>query len=43
MPPFGPIKRRDLIEYLGNLGFSGPTSRGQHQHMKKGDITLTQI
>lgn len=41
MPPFGPIKRRDLIRYLRELGFNGPTSRGKHQHMKKGDITLT--
>ncbi len=39
MPPFGPIKRRDLIRYLRELGFSGPTSRGKHQHMKKDDIT----
>lgn len=41
MPPIGPIKRRDLIRYLRELGFSGPTSRGKHQHMKKEDITLT--
>jgi len=41
MPPFGSIKRRDLIRCLGQLGFSGPTSRGKHQHMKKGDVTLT--
>lgn len=41
MPPFGAIKRRELIGYLRELGFSGPTSRGKHQHMKRGDITLT--
>lgn len=41
MPPFGAIKRRELIGYLRKLGFSGPTSRGKHQHMKRGDITLT--
>jgi predicted RNA binding protein YcfA (HicA-like mRNA interferase family) len=41
MPPFGPIKRRELIGYLQQLGFSGPTSRGKHQNMKKGNITLT--
>lgn len=41
MPPFKPIKRKDLIRYLRKLGFSSPTSRGKHQHMKKEDITLT--
>lgn len=41
MPPFGAIKRRELIGYLRKLGFSGPISRGKHQHMKRGDITLT--
>lgn len=41
MPPFGPIKRRELIGYLRELGFTNPTSRGKHQHMKKDDITLT--
>lgn len=41
MPQLGPIKRRDLISYLRELGFDGPTSRGKHQHMKKGDKTLT--
>jgi hypothetical protein len=25
MPPFGPIKRTDLIHYLQQLGFDGPT------------------
>jgi len=41
MPTFGPIKRKDLIRYLRQLGFDGPFSRGKHQHMKKGDTTLT--
>ncbi len=41
MPPFGPIKRKDLIRYLRQLGFDGPFARGKHQHMKKEDITLT--
>lgn len=40
MPPFGPLKRRELIRYLQQTGFSGPFSRGKHQHMKRGDITL---
>lgn len=41
MPPFGPLKRRELIHYLQQLGFVGPFSRGKHQHMKRGDVTLT--
>ena len=40
MPCFGPIKRRDLIRYLGQLGFEGPYSGGKHQFMIKGEITL---
>lgn len=40
MPPFGPLKRRELVGYLQQAGFSGPFSRGKHQHMKRGDITL---
>jgi len=40
MPPYGPIKRRDLIRGLRQLGFEGPYSGGKHQFMVKGDITL---
>ena len=40
MPHFGPIKRRDLIRHLRQLGFEGPYSGGKHQFMIKGDITL---
>jgi predicted RNA binding protein YcfA (HicA-like mRNA interferase family) len=40
MPHFGPIKRRDLVRYLGQLGFEGPYSGGKHQFMTKGEITL---
>jgi predicted RNA binding protein YcfA (HicA-like mRNA interferase family) len=40
MPHFGPIKRRDLVRYLGQLGFEGPYSGGKHQFMIKGEITL---
>ena len=35
MPPFGPIKRRDLIAYLRELGFDGPFSGKRHQFMLK--------
>jgi len=40
MPHFGPIKRRELIRYLRQLGFEGPYSGGKHQFMIKGDVTL---
>jgi len=40
MPPFGPIKRRDLIRHLGQVGFHGPFSGGRHQFMVKGDVTV---
>jgi predicted RNA binding protein YcfA (HicA-like mRNA interferase family) len=33
MPPFGPIRRRDLIRYLRRLGFEGPYSGGRHDYM----------
>ena len=40
MPAFGPVKRKDLVWYLGQLGFEGPYSGGKHQFMVKGDITI---
>jgi len=40
MPPFGPVKRKDLIKYLRQSGFEGPYSGGKHQFMVKGDITI---
>lgn len=40
MPRLGPIKRRDLIRNLRDLGFDGPFSGGKHQIMTKGDVTL---
>ena len=40
MPPFAPIKRKELIHYLRRLGFEGPFSGGRHQLMQRGDITL---
>lgn len=41
MPPLGPIKRKDLIHYLRELGFDGPYAGGKHQYMLKGEIKLT--
>lgn len=40
MPRLGPIKRKDLIRYLRQLGFDGPYSGGKHQFMIKDKITL---
>ncbi len=40
MPPFGPVKRKDLLRYLRQLGFMGPYSGGKHPFMLKGDITI---
>ena len=41
MPPFGPIKRVDLIRYLKQAGFNGPHSGKRHQIMRKGNITIS--
>lgn len=40
MPRLGPIKRKELIVYLKQLGFEGPYSGGKHQFMAKGSLTL---
>lgn len=40
MPSFGPIKRKDLIHYLRELGFERPFAGGKHQYMIKGELKL---
>jgi len=40
MPPFGPVKRRDLVRNLRVLGFSGPYSGGKHQFMVRASLRL---
>lgn len=40
MPPFGPIKRQDLIRHLRELGFEGPYAGGKHHYMLKAEIKL---
>ncbi|GCL38314.1 MAG: hypothetical protein ACKO2Z_06650 [Sphaerospermopsis kisseleviana] len=35
MPPWGPVKRRDLINYPKILGFDGLFPGGKHQYMIK--------
>ena len=41
MPHFGPIKRRELIACLRQLGFSGPYAGGRHEFMQRGGLSLT--
>jgi len=41
MPPLKPIKRRDLIYYLKQLGFDGPYSGKRHQFMLKDSLRIT--
>ncbi|ETW97887.1 MAG: hypothetical protein ETSY1_21020 [Candidatus Entotheonella factor] len=40
MPPFGPIKRQELIYFLRHLGFAGPYAGGKHQFMVQGNLRL---
>jgi predicted RNA binding protein YcfA (HicA-like mRNA interferase family) len=40
MPRLGPIRRRDLMRYLKQLGFEGPYSGGKHHFTVKEDITV---
>jgi predicted RNA binding protein YcfA (HicA-like mRNA interferase family) len=40
MPPFGPIKRQDLIRYLKALGFEGPYAGGKHQYLVHNETKL---
>ncbi len=41
MPPFGSIKRRDLIRALKQAGFEGPHAGGKHEFLIKGNLRLT--
>ena len=40
MPPFGPVRRTELVRALRALGFEGPYSGGRHQYMVRGEVTL---
>ena len=40
MPPFGPIRRAELVRALRAIGFEGPYSGGKHQFMVRGDVAL---
>jgi predicted RNA binding protein YcfA (HicA-like mRNA interferase family) len=41
MPPWRPLKRRELVAALRRLGFEGPFSGGKHEFMVRGDVVLT--
>ena len=40
MPKLAPIKRKDLIYYLRQLGFNGLNPGGNHQYMQKGELKV---
>ncbi len=40
MPPFGPIRRRELIAAFRRLGFDGPYAGGNHEYMTKGTLRV---
>jgi predicted RNA binding protein YcfA (HicA-like mRNA interferase family) len=40
MPPFGPIKRKDLLKALKLAGFEGPFAGGKHEFMVLGELRL---
>jgi predicted RNA binding protein YcfA (HicA-like mRNA interferase family) len=41
MPPFKPVKRKDLIKALKEAGFEGPFIGGKHEFLIKGELRLT--
>ena len=40
MPKIAPIKRKDLISHLRQLGFDGLYPGGNHQYMQKGVLKI---
>ena len=40
MPPFKPVKRKDLIKALRAAGFEGPYTGGKHEILVKGQLRL---
>ena len=40
MPPFKPIKHKDLIKALKEAGFEGPYAGSRHEFLIKGEIRL---
>jgi predicted RNA binding protein YcfA (HicA-like mRNA interferase family) len=40
MPPFGAIKRKNLIKAPKLAGFEGPCAGGKHEFLVKGELRL---
>jgi len=40
MPPFKPLKRKELIRALKDAGFEGPYAGGRHEFLVKGELRL---
>lgn len=40
MPPFKPVKRKDLVKALKKAGFEGPYAGGKHEFLVKGQLRL---
>lgn len=40
MPPFKPLKRKELIRALKDAGFEGPYAGGRHEFLVKGELKL---
>jgi hypothetical protein len=40
MPPFGPLKRKDLIKALKQAGFEDPYAGGKDEFLVKGGIAV---
>ena len=40
MPRLGPIKRRDFVRRLTELGFDGPSGGPDHEFMVRGDLVI---
>ena len=40
MPPFKPVKRKDLIKALREAGFEGPYTGGRHEFLVKEQLRL---
>jgi predicted RNA binding protein YcfA (HicA-like mRNA interferase family) len=40
MPPFKPVKRKELLKALRAAGFEGPYIGGKHEFLVKGQLRL---
>jgi predicted RNA binding protein YcfA (HicA-like mRNA interferase family) len=40
MPKLGPIKRKELIHFMRQLGFDGPYGAAKHSFVKRGALKI---